>query len=121
MSKNNRELALTRAKRVRYQLKLKAAGKMRLSVFRSSHNIYAQVIDDKKGVTVVAASTLEKDFTNNKKCRRNIETARKVGTLIAKRLLAKNIQEVVFDRGPYLYHGRIKALADAAREGGLKF
>lgn len=121
MSKNNRELALTRAKRVRYQLKLKAAGKMRLSVFRSSHNIYAQVIDDRKGVTVVAASTLEKDFTNSKKCRRNIETARKVGTLIAKRLLAKNIQEVVFDRGPYLYHGRIKALADAAREGGLKF
>lgn len=121
MSKNNRELAITRAKRVRYQLKLKAGNKLRLSVFRSSHNIYAQVIDDKNGVTVVSASTLEKDFVGNKKCRRNIQMSKMIGILIAQRLLAKNIKEVVFDRGPYLYHGRVKALADAARENGLKF
>jgi len=121
MSKNNKRLALTRAKRVRYKLKLKANVKFRLSVFRSSNNIYAQVIDDEKGVTIASASTIEKDFATEKKCRRNIEMAKKIGNLVAERLLAQNIKEVIFDRGPYLYHGRVKALADAARDSGLKF
>ena len=121
MSKNNSKSALIRAKKIRYQLKRRANGRPRLSVFRSSNNIYAQLIDDKDGVTLVSASTLEKDFAGDKKCKRNIDMAKKIGELIAKRLLAKNIQEVVFDRGSYLYHGRMKAVADAARENGLKF
>ena len=120
MSRNNKELSLKRAKRTRYNLKKKAGGKPRLSVFRSSSNLYAQVIDDIAGVTLASASTLEKDWSATKaKC--NIESAKKIGALIAKRLLEKNVVEVVFDKGPYLYHGKVKALADAAREGGLKF
>ena len=90
----------------------------RLNVFRSNANIYAQIIDDVNGVTLVSASTLEKDFegaTGNK------EAARKVGKLIAERAKAKGIDTVVFDRGGYLYHGRVKALAEGAREGGLAF
>ena len=90
----------------------------RLNVFRSNANIYAQIIDDVNGVTLVSASTLEKDFegaTGNK------EAARKVGALVAERAKAKGIEEVVFDRGGYVYHGRVAELAEGAREGGLKF
>ena len=89
----------------------------RLSVFRSEKNIYAQIIDDVAGNTLVAASSVEKDFGPGS----NKEAARKVGKLIAERALAKGIEEVVFDRGGYIYHGRVQALADAAREAGLKF
>ncbi len=90
----------------------------RLDVFRSNSNIYAQLIDDVKGVTLVSASSVEKDFGDAKG---NKEEARKVGQLIAKRALEKNIDVVVFDRGGYIYHGRVKELAEGAREGGLKF
>ena len=90
----------------------------RLDVFRSNSNIYAQLIDDVKGVTLVSASSVEKDFGETKG---NKEEARKVGQLIAKRALEKNIDAVVFDRGGYVYHGRVKELAEGAREGGLKF
>lgn len=89
----------------------------RLSVFRSEKNIYAQIIDDVAGNTLVAASSVEKDFGPGS----NKEAARKVGKLIAERALAKGIEEVVFDRGGYIYHGRVKELAEGAREGGLKF
>ena len=90
----------------------------RLNVFRSSANIYAQIIDDTKGVTLCSASTLDKDFEGNGG---NKEAARKVGEKIAKIALEKGIEEVVFDRGGYIYHGRVQELADGAREGGLKF
>jgi large subunit ribosomal protein L18 len=90
----------------------------RLNVFRSAKNIYAQVIDDVKGVTLASASTLDKEFTGNGG---NTEAAHKVGELIAKRAAEKGIEKVVFDRGGYLYHGRVKELAEGAREGGLKF
>ena len=90
----------------------------RLNVFRSSKNIYAQIIDDVKGVTLAAASTLDKDFAGNGG---NKDAARKVGEMIAKRAAEKGIEEVVFDRGGYIFHGRVKELADGAREGGLKF
>ena len=90
----------------------------RLNVFRSSKNIYAQIIDDVKGVTLAAASTLDKDFAGNGG---NKEAARKVGEMIAKRAAEKGIEQVVFDRGGYIFHGRVKELADGAREGGLKF
>ena len=89
----------------------------RLGVFRSNLNIYAQVIDDVNGVTLAAASSVEKDFDGGSDC----EAAAKIGKLVAERALAKGIDTVVFDRGGYLYHGRVKALADGAREGGLKF
>ncbi len=90
----------------------------RLNVYRSTKHIYAQVIDDVNGVTLASASSMDKDFEGTGG---NTEAARKVGTMIAERALAKNITEVVFDRGGYLYHGRVKELADGAREGGLKF
>ncbi|MGX8702660.1 50S ribosomal protein L18 [Clostridium sp. KNHs216] len=90
----------------------------RLNVFRSTTNIYAQIIDDVKGVTLAAASTLDKDFNGNGG---NKDAARKVGELIAKRAAEKGITEVVFDRGGYIFHGRVKELAEGAREGGLKF
>ena len=90
----------------------------RLNVFRSNANIYAQIIDDVNGVTLVAANTLEKDFEG---ATGNAEAAKKVGQLIAERAKAKGIEEVVFDRGGYVYHGRVAALAEGAREGGLKF
>ena len=90
----------------------------RLNVFRSLANIYAQVIDDEKGVTLVAASSKEKGFERSGG---NIEGAKKVGAAIAKKAIEKGISEVVFDRGGYIYHGRVAALAEAAREGGLKF
>jgi large subunit ribosomal protein L18 len=90
----------------------------RLDVFRSNSNIYAQLIDDVKGVTLASASTIEKDFEGAKG---NKEAARKVGQLIAKRALDKGIECCVFDRGGYIYHGRVLELAEGAREGGLKF
>ncbi|MCS6884559.1 MAG: 50S ribosomal protein L18 [Acidobacteriota bacterium] len=95
------------------------AERPRLCVFRSLKHIYAQLIDDTKGVTLCAASTLEKELRDASGG--NIKAARVVGKLIAERALAKGIEEVVFDRGGYLYHGRVKSLADAAREAGLKF
>jgi ribosomal protein L18, bacterial type len=94
------------------------AARPRLDVFRSAQNIYAQVIDDVSGTTLCAAASNEKDFGD---FGGNCEAAKKVGALIAERAKAKGIEEVVFDRGGFLYHGRIKALADAARESGLKF
>ncbi len=108
-----------RTARVRHTLKRVAYGRPRLSVFRSSKHIYAQVIDDAKGVTVAAASSMEKDVRG--KTGANVEAAKAVGKRVAERATAKGVKEVQFDRGAYLYHGRIKALADAAREGGLKF
>ena len=108
---------LNRHKRVRGKIS-GTAECPRLNVFRSTKNIYAQIIDDVKGVTLVAASSLDKEFNGNGG---NKEAARKVGELIAKRAAEKGISQVVFDRGGYLYHGRVKALAEGAREGGLKF
>ena len=90
----------------------------RLSVFRSEKNIYAQIIDDVAGSTLVSASTVEKGFEGNGG---NVEAAKKIGALVAERALKKGIEEVVFDRGGYIYHGRVQALADGAREAGLKF
>jgi large subunit ribosomal protein L18 len=106
---------------VRRAVRLAASGRARLSVFRSSKNIYAQVIDDIKGVTLAAASSIEKDMRGSLKTGANVEAAKAVGKLVARRAIEKGIKEVVFDRGGYRYHGRIKALADAAREGGIKF
>ena len=94
------------------------AERPRLSVFRSESNIYAQIIDDVAGNTLVSASTVEKAFEGNGS---NCEAAKKIGAVIAERALQKGIEEVVFDRGGYIYHGRVKALAEGAREGGLKF
>jgi large subunit ribosomal protein L18 len=110
-----------RQRRVRFRVRQSAGGRPRLSVFRSGKNIYAQVIDDAKGVTVAAASTLEKEVKGALKSGATKEAAAKVGALIAKRATAAGVSEVVFDRGGYMFHGRIKALADGAREAGLKF
>jgi large subunit ribosomal protein L18 len=104
---------------VRRAIKEAATGRARLTVFRSSKHIYAQIIDDLKGATVAAASSLEKDM--RAKTGANVDAAKAVGKLVAQRAIEKGVDSVVFDRGGYLYHGRIKALADAAREGGLKF
>ena len=104
---------------VRRAIKEAATGRARLSVHRSSKHIYAQVIDDAKGATLAAASSLEKDMRG--KTGANVDAAKAVGKLVAQRAVEKGVKDVVFDRGGYRYHGRIKALADAAREGGLKF
>jgi large subunit ribosomal protein L18 len=111
----------TRKKRhARVRAKLSGtSARPRLNVFRSNKHIYAQVIDDMNGVTLASASTIEKDL--NLESTSNFEAAQKVGELVAKRALEKGIEAVVFDRGGYLYHGRIQALADAARENGLQF
>jgi large subunit ribosomal protein L18 len=106
---------------VRRAVKAAAKGRARLSVFRSSKHIYAQLIDDVKGETLVSASSIEKTMRDGGKTGANIDAAKAVGKLVAQRALEKGIKDVVFDRGGYLYHGRVKALADAAREGGLKF
>ena len=110
-----------RKQRVRLALRRSGSGRPRLSVFRSSKHIYAQLIDDAKGETLAAASSLEKTAREGVKTGANIAAAKSVGKLIAERAKEKGIKDVVFDRGGYLYHGRIKALADAAREGGLNF
>src|SRR4051812_25455461 len=96
-------------------------GRPRLAVFRSNKHIYAQVIDDSKGATITAASSLETDAKKDVKGGGNVAAAKAVGKLVAERAKAKGIEAVLFDRGGYLYHGRVKALADAAREAGLKF
>jgi large subunit ribosomal protein L18 len=106
---------------VRRAIRRSASGRARLSIFRSSKHIYAQIIDDTKGETLAAASSIEKDMRGGMKNGANIAAAKAVGKLVAERASAKGIKEVVFDRGAYLYHGRVKALADAAREGGLSF
>jgi large subunit ribosomal protein L6 len=108
-----------RKNRTRFRIRANAAGRPRLSVFRSGRHIYAQIIDDRAGQTVAAASSNEKEDKAPKTW--NMETATAVGKKIAERALAKGVKQVVFDRGGYIYHGRIKALADAAREGGLEF
>ncbi|MBN8898093.1 MAG: 50S ribosomal protein L18 [Rhodospirillales bacterium 69-11] len=110
-----------RRERLRFQLRQKANGRPRLSVFRSSKNIYAQVIDDAQGRTLAAASTLETSLKGALKTGADKAAAAAVGKLVAERALAAGVTKVVFDRGSYLYHGRVKALADAAREGGLDF
>jgi len=110
-----------RRKRLRYQLKVKGAGRPRLSVFRSGRHIYAQVIDDAAGRTVAAASSVEKDLRESLRTGADKDAAVTIGKLVAERALAAGVTAVVFDRGPFLYHGRVKALADAAREGGLNF
>ena len=110
-----------RARRVRSRLKKVGAGRPRLTVFRSSKYIYAQVIDDAQGVTLAAASSLEKVEGAEKTKTGNKDAAAAVGKLVAERAKAAGVAEVVFDRGGYIYHGRVKALADAAREAGLSF
>jgi large subunit ribosomal protein L18 len=110
-----------RTARVRRAVKAAAGKRARLSVFRSSKHIYAQVIDDRKGETLASASSIEKDMRGALKTGANIEAAKAVGKRLAERAAVKGITDVVFDRGGYIFHGRIKALADAAREGGLKF
>ena len=118
MALSTRDLSKRRALRVRRRLKKLAGARPRLSVFRSSKNIYAQVFDDANGVTLAAASSLEE---GRGKAGADVDAAAKVGELVARRALDKGLKDVVFDRGGYLYHGRIKALADAAREAGLNF
>jgi large subunit ribosomal protein L18 len=110
-----------RTAKVRLHIRRAAGGRARLSVFRSSKHIYAQIIDDAKGETLASASSLEKEMRGSQKTGANIAAAKAVGKLVAERATAKGVKDVVFDRGGYLYHGRVKALADAAREGGLKF
>jgi large subunit ribosomal protein L18 len=110
-----------RKARVRKALKARAFGRPRLSVFRSDKNIYAQIIDDTTGRTLAAASTLDKDIKASVKSGSTAEAAAAIGKLIAERGTKAGVAEVIFDRGAYIYHGRVKALADAAREGGLQF
>lgn len=110
-----------RKERVRIAIRKKAIGRVRLSVFRSGRHIYVQIIDDSKGVTLAQASTLEKEVVSKVKSGATTEAAKVVGTLIAERAKKAKVSEVVFDRGGYLYHGRVKALAEGAREGGLSF
>lgn len=110
-----------RANRVRRSLKNVANGRPRLSVYRSSQNIYAQVIDDTAGNTLASASTLDTDLRKKLKKGSDVAAAEAVGKLVAERASKAGIKQVVFDRGAYIYHGRVKALAEAAREGGLEF
>jgi large subunit ribosomal protein L18 len=118
------KLKLTNARRkqrVRLSLRRIGNGRPRLSIFRSSKHIYAQIIDDLKGETLASASSLEKSLRDGGKTGADVDAASAVGKLVAERAVQKGVKEVVFDRGGYLYHGRVKALADAAREGGLSF
>lgn len=116
--KSRNETRIKRHLRIRKNIKGTSA-LPRLNVFRSNSHIYAQIIDDVKGVTLVSASSIDKELKLEKGS--NVEAAKQVGTLVAKRALENQIENVIFDRGGYLYHGRVKALADAAREAGLKF
>ncbi|MBV8913478.1 MAG: 50S ribosomal protein L18 [Acetobacteraceae bacterium] len=115
------DLRARRRTRLRFQLRQKSAARPRLSVFRSGKHIYAQVIDDGVGRTLAAASSLDKTLRAGLRTGADKSAASAVGKLVAERALAAGVKEVVFDRGAYLYHGRVKALADAAREGGLAF
>ncbi|HIJ38021.1 MAG TPA: 50S ribosomal protein L18 [Rhodospirillaceae bacterium] len=117
----SKSLFQRRLERNRFALRKKSSGRPRLSVFRSSKHIYAQIIDDSKGATLASASSLEQDLKSELKTGADISAASRVGKLIAERATKAGITEVVFDRGAYIYHGRVKALADAAREGGLSF
>lgn len=111
-----------RKRRARHKLaKANRSNLPRLSVSRSSKQIYAQVIDDIRGITLVSASTLDKDLKGSLKTGATVDAATKVGELLAKRAAAAGVEAVQFDRGPYLYHGRVKALAEGARSGGMKF
>ncbi len=116
-----RNLFERRKRRVRLQLRKKTKDRPRLSVFRSSKHIYVQVIDDEQGRTLAAASSLDKELRGKLKTGADKEAAMAVGKLIAERAKSAGLSQVVFDRGGYLYHGRVKALAEAAREGGLSF
>jgi large subunit ribosomal protein L18 len=120
MTAHNEKMERRKSK-VRRNLKLVANGRPRLSVHRSSKHIYAQVIDDRDGRTVAAASTLDKDLRASLKTGADTSAAAAVGKLVAERASKAGVKLVVFDRGQYIYHGRVKALADAAREGGLDF
>ncbi len=120
-SVKSKALATRRKGRIRTQIRKKAGGRVRLSVFRSGKHIYAQLIDDAKGATLASASTLDKDLKGQVKSASTVEAAKAVGASIAKKAKAAKVIEVVFDRGGYLFHGRVKALADAARENGLSF
>ncbi|MEM7422406.1 MAG: 50S ribosomal protein L18 [Pseudomonadota bacterium] len=119
MANSKRDLFQKRRQRVRNRIKKNARGRLRMSVHRSSKNIAVQIIDDVQGTTLAAASSLEASLGVVGK--NNCDAAAKVGTAIAERAKAKEIEHVYFDRGGFLYHGKVKALADAAREGGLKF
>jgi large subunit ribosomal protein L18 len=120
MAKNAVQTDRRRA-RVRRALKVAAGGRPRLSVFRSSKQIYAQVIDDAKGVTLASASTVDKELKGKLKTGADVAAATAVGKLVAERAVKAGVKAIVFDRGSYMYHGRVKALAEAAREGGLEF
>ncbi len=115
----SKQLAARRKRRNRYNLKRRARGRPRLSVYRSSKHMYAQVIRDDEGRTVAAASTLEKDLRAVLKTGADVNAAKAVGKLVAERAREAGVTEVVFDRGAYIYHGRVRALAEAARESGL--
>ena len=117
----SKELLTRRKRRIRTRIAKCSAGKVRLSVFRSGKHIYVQVINDLQGRTVAAASTMEKDMRKKLRSGADIAAADEVGKLIAERALAGGVKEVVFDRGGYKYHGRVKALAEAARKAGLTF
>ncbi len=121
MLEKAKALFLRRRRRVRTKLRRVAGERLRLSIFRSSKHIYAQIIDDEGGRTLAAASSLDRGLKGSLKTGADAAAARAVGLLVAERAKAKGIARVVFDRGGYLYHGRVKALADAAREGGLEF
>ena len=121
MVATNKELLKRRRERNRYNLLKKSKNILRLSVHRSNFNIYAQVINDAEGKTVAAASSVEKDLRKSLKYGGNIKAAKEVGELLAKRAMEAGVKQVVFDRGGFLFHGRVKALAEAAREKGLKF
>ena len=116
-----KDTLVRRASRVRRQIKAVANGRPRLSVHRSSKNIYVQVIDDVAGKTLAAASTLDTDLRSSLKTGADTAAAAAVGKLIAERAVKAGVKDVVFDRGAFIYHGRVKALAEAAREGGLNF
>ena len=118
---NNNRMTARRKQRTRIKIRRNAGGRPRLSVFRSGQHIYVQLIDDSQGLTVAAASTLEKDQRKALKNGSTASAAAVIGSLIAERAMKKGVKEVVFDRGGFKYHGRIKALAEAAREGGLSF
>jgi large subunit ribosomal protein L18 len=118
---SGQDLRNRRRLRLRYQLRQKAVGRPRLSVFRSGKHIYAQIIDDAQGRTLAAASSLDATLRTDLRTGADKEAASKVGKLVAERALAAGVTTVVFDRGSYIYHGRVKALAEAAREGGLSF
>ncbi len=120
MNKETHESRERRHQRIRKKV-FGTSERPRLSVYRSLNHIYAQVIDDSHGSTIVAASTLDKELGAQKGHKGNVTMARKVGELVAKRALGKGLKKVVFDRSGYLYHGRVKALADGARKAGLEF